>query len=67
VVIGAGVAAQMWTSVLIVRSEAELAAHPERIEALREPWAAAHVATVRRIPGEVERMRVVLGDHAVPR
>jgi len=65
-VIGLAVVANLWTSVLVVRTEAALAEDPARIERVRAPWAAAHRAVVARIPGEQARMRAILGGHAVP-
>jgi hypothetical protein len=66
VVIGAAVFANLWTSMLLIRSETILADHPDRTERLRDPWGEAHRATVKLIPEELARKRAVLGEHAVP-
>lgn len=64
--IGLAVVANLWTSVLIVRTDAAIEDDPARIERVRGPWAAAHRAVVARIPAEQARVRAILGSHAMP-
>ncbi len=66
VVIGAGVAAHLWLTALMVRSDTALFDDPQRMAEARAGMHPAHEAAVARIPAHHATLRAVLGGHAAP-
>ena len=64
--VGGGVAAQLWLSVAMVRSDLALAEDPQRMAVARAAMHPAHRAAVSRIPARHATLRALLGEHAAP-
>lgn len=66
VVLGLGIAANLWLSFLQVRSDALLTTDPQRMRAVKARLQRAHELTVSRIPTHHARLRAILGPGAAP-
>ena len=64
--LGVGVVANLWLTVLIVRSDAALIDDPPRMQRARAWMHPAHLAAVDRIEGHHARLRALVGEHAAP-
>lgn len=65
-VLGAGVVANLWLTVLMVRSDQLLIDDPSRMQRARGWMHPQHLAAVERIAGHHARLRALLGEHAAP-
>jgi hypothetical protein len=66
VILGLGVAANLWLSVLQIRSEALLDQDPQRMQRARARMLPAHLATVAAIERHHAELRARLGNGAAP-
>jgi hypothetical protein len=64
-VVGLGVLAQIWLAIVIVRTEAQIAADPQRMVEARTTMNAIHAAMVEMIPRHHAVLRARLGPEAV--
>ena len=64
--VGGAIAAHVWLSVVMVRSDLTLADDPQRMAVARAWMHPAHEAAVSRIPARHATLRALLGEHAAP-